>query len=142
MLLARSVIACALPAGVSEATSCALALATAAGICDDGGVAAVLSESSATASAVFLLAADLSATLPDLWCTYFFRWWCFATAAGAAELSVDVAACDDAPRPIQIAVVSINAARPPALLVILAVSPIAPPTSGNETLRHVRSAAK
>jgi hypothetical protein len=39
-------------------------------------------------------------------------------------------------------VVSINAARPPALLVILAVSPIAPPTSGNETLRHVRSAAK
>src|SRR6185437_6326769 len=127
MLLARSVMAWALLAGVPDVsgeTSCALALATEAGIRDDW----IAAESSAAASADFLSAVDLSATLPDLWCAYFFRWWCFATAAGAAELSGAVAACDAAPRQIQITVVSINAARPPALLVILAVSPIAPPT--------------
>src|SRR5665213_9192 len=123
MLLARSVIAWALPAGVSGDASCALALATEAGIWDDW-MARELSESSAVASAAFLSAADLSATLPGLWCAYFFRWWCLA-AAGVIELSVAVAACDGAPRQIQIPVVSINAARPLALMVIWQ-SPLCP----------------
>ena len=125
MLLARSVIAWALPAGVSADTSCALALATEAGIGVDC-IAAELSESSAAASSAFLLATDLSATLPDLWCAYFFRWWCLA-AAGAVALSVAAAAWDGAPRQIQIPVVRINAARPLAVMVMLAVSPFTPP---------------
>lgn len=155
MLLARAVIALALLSGVSADAILALALAI-----DEESVEGTADAELPLSSDVVVLAAtallsadDFCASLLDLRCEIFLRWRApglayLLSAKGAVPDDVEfaavssVAACDGPARHIHNPVARINAERPLALMIILAISPFASSRKRNETPRRGQSAAK
>src|ERR1700742_2385547 len=137
MLLARAVMALAFLLAAVSVMSCALALATDGGSCEDWNAGL---SSLAAAAAVFRPLEDFSACGLDFRCASVFRCeLCLTT--GVAALSVSSAACEGPAAQIQSPAANTNAARPLAFMVILHL-PKCQPLDAKEPSSHVRSGAK